>query len=128
MAQRILALRKNEKNEGLYNDLFKTKDMSIVSSSPKVFSAIHKDDFGDEFHISDAELDAYVEGFIDAVNEANIDTVITEYNKGNIEVQIITGNSHKMKEIVSNALKEINVKFRIGDFVGPNKGYIQTLF
>ena len=95
MVQRILALRKefsgksntneqkiSESNVKLYEDLFKNKpDMSIVSSSPKVFSAIHKDDFGDEFHISDAELDAYVEGVIDAVKQANVDTVITEYNK-----------------------------------------------
>ena len=95
MVQRILALRKEfsgekntdgqiitESNTNLYKDLFKNKpDMSIVSSSPKVFSAIHKDDFGDEFHISDAELDAYVEGFIDTVNEANVGTVIDEYNK-----------------------------------------------
>jgi len=124
MAQRILALRKNEKNEGLYNDLFKTKDMSIVSSSPKVFSAIHKDDFGDEFHISDAELDAYVEGFIDAVNEANVDTVITEYNKDS-EVSFDDSglDDDDIKLSLYRSFKSLYDKWISNSKIGDTSGY-----
>jgi hypothetical protein len=76
-----IALLNNDKNKRLYDDLFKNKpDYSIVSSSPKIFSAIHKDDFNEDFYLSDSELDAYIEGFLDTIEE-NIEGVITNVNE-----------------------------------------------
>jgi hypothetical protein len=137
MAQRILALRKEfsgdsdtngqkilDSNTKLYEDLFKTKDMSIVSSSPKVFSAIHKDDFGDEFHISDAELDAYVDGFIDAVNEANVDTVITEYNKDSEPSFDDSGlDDDDIKLSLYRSFKSLYDKWISNSKIGDTSGY-----
>ena len=42
------------------------------------------------------------------------------------EAEIITGNSTKMKEIVTDVLNEYKLEYRIGDIFGTNKGYIKT--
>ena len=74
---RLVGLKRGGDNETLYNKLFvEDSGYRLVSSSPKVFSAIHPDDFGDTFYISEDELGAYVEGFIESVKE-NVDSVIT---------------------------------------------------
>ena len=103
MAKRVLALRKSfenepsndsilsngftfdnefgdprKENEKLHNKLFiDDNKYFIISSSPKVFSAIHKDDFGDEFFISEEELDAYSEGVLEILTPKNIEAVVT---------------------------------------------------
>jgi hypothetical protein len=43
------------------------------------------------------------------------------------DVQIITGHSKKMKEIVIGILKEYKLDYRIGDVFGLNEGFIQTV-
>jgi hypothetical protein len=51
-------------NDKLFEDLFqKAPGYKLISSSPKVFSAIHPDDFGENFNISEEELEYYLEGF-----------------------------------------------------------------
>ena len=42
------------------------------------------------------------------------------------DVQIITGHSMKMKEIVIEILKEYKLDYRIGDIFGSNQGFIKT--
>jgi len=42
----------------------------------------------------------------------------------NLDLEIITGHSEKMKSIVIEVLNEYKLKYRIGDFVGLNKGFI----
>ena len=43
------------------------------------------------------------------------------------DVQIITGHSEKMKEIVVGILKEYKLDYRIGDVFGLNQGFIKTV-
>jgi|688.fasta_scaffold161119_1 D-alanyl-D-alanine carboxypeptidase len=78
MSERIIGLKKEEsgnQNKVLYDELFvKDSGYRLVSSTPKVFSAIHPDDFGENFYISEEELDFYIEGFISAVSE-NVDDI-----------------------------------------------------
>ena len=64
-------------NAILFNKLFiEDSGYKLVSSSPKVFSAIHKSDFTENFYISEEELNSYITGFISSVNN-NISEVIT---------------------------------------------------
>jgi len=42
----------------------------------------------------------------------------------NLDLEIITGHSEKMKFIVIEVLNEYKLKYRIGDFAGLNKGFI----
>jgi len=85
---RLIGLKKEqEKNKQLYDELFVSdSNFRLVSSSPKVFSAIHKDDFGENFYISEEELNYYVDGFIQAITD-NIEivkqSIITEEANNN---------------------------------------------
>ncbi len=85
---RLIGLKKDqEKNKQLYDELFVSDSgYRLVSSSPKIFSAIHKDDFGENFYISEEELNYYVDGFIQAITD-NIEKVkesaINESNQEN---------------------------------------------
>ena len=63
----------------------------------------------------------------DQVSSLVQDWVITEYNNGYRDLQIITGKSEKMIKIASEALTEAGFKFRVGDYFGENKGFIQVL-
>ncbi len=71
MSSRIIALKKEvEKNKQLYDELFVSDSgYRLISSSPKVFSAIHPEDFTENFYISEEELNYYVDGFIKAVTD-----------------------------------------------------------
>jgi len=42
----------------------------------------------------------------------------------NSDLEIITGHSKKMKSIVIEILNEYKLNYRIGDFAGFNKGFI----
>ena len=42
----------------------------------------------------------------------------------NIEMEIITGNSRKMKDVVEGVLKEYKLKYQVGREFDANKGYI----
>lgn len=42
----------------------------------------------------------------------------------NLELEIITGHSKKMKSIVIEVLNEYRLNYRVGDFAGFNKGFI----
>jgi hypothetical protein len=63
-------------NEQLFADLF-TNDPNylLVSSSPKVFSAIHEEDFTENFYIHEEELEEYLDGFISVIKENGDDTI-----------------------------------------------------
>ena len=43
-----------------------------------------------------------------------------------VEVKIITGNSHSMKDIVKKVLDEYKVEYREGDYSGVNMGFIKV--
>ena len=53
------------------------------------------------------------------------DWVITEYNKGYRDLQIVTGNSEVMKSLTCDALDEVGFEYRVGDIIGVNQGYVQ---
>lgn len=42
------------------------------------------------------------------------------------EIEIMTGNSKKMQEIVEKVLREYKLEYRIGDFLGSNKSFIKV--
>jgi DNA-nicking Smr family endonuclease len=48
------------------------------------------------------------------------------WNTGN-RIKIITGHSLKMKKIVKDIIKEYDLKYQEGDFLGINKGFL-TLY
>ena len=69
----------SEANKKLHDSLFvNTADRFVVSSSPKVFSAIHPDDITDNFYISDKELEAYAQGFLDIATKENIESILLD--------------------------------------------------
>ena len=65
------------------------------------------------------------------IKHSDVDWILIkeiEKNWGNnIEIEIITGYSEKMKEIVIKILKEYNIDYQIGDFLGFNKGFIKII-
>ena len=46
-------------------------------------------------------------------------------NNDRLPLQIVTGNSGRMKEIVIEVLNDYDYKYRVGDFLGFNQGYIE---
>ena len=85
---RLVGLKK-DKNEDLYKELFVTDSKyRLISSSPKVFSAIHPEDFNEDFYISEDELSSYVDGFIQAVTDNSkkiIESITQNTNNNSIE-------------------------------------------
>ena len=81
---RISGLRRGSKgdvvkdHDALFKSLFTEKDSVIVSSTPKAFAAIHPEDFTDNFYISDIELEAYSQGFLDVCTKENIDEILLD--------------------------------------------------
>ncbi len=80
---RISGLRRTSKgpsasHDALFKSLFEKKDSVIVSSTPKAFSAIHPEDFTENFYISDEELEAYAQGFLDVCTEENIEEILLD--------------------------------------------------
>ncbi len=45
----------------------------------------------------------------------------------NVEVEIITGNSGKMKDVIVEVLEEYKLEYRTGREFDSNKGYIVTI-
>ena len=43
-----------------------------------------------------------------------------------VDVEIITGNSPRMKDIVKEVLDEYKLEYREGDFQGVNMGFFKT--
>lgn len=43
------------------------------------------------------------------------------------EIEIMTGNSKRMQEIVVEVLKEYKLDYKIGDFLGFNKSFIRII-
>ena len=52
-----------KRNNNLLNHLLEDSGEALISSTPKTFTAIHKDDFTEDFCLSEEELDSYVDGF-----------------------------------------------------------------
>ena len=145
MGDRILALRREfdpadgnaegafgsprELNEGLYKSLFKdTAKHSIVSSSPKVFSAIHKNDFTDNFYISEDELESYSQGLLDILTNKNIDAVLEEEaNEAQIDLDDIALDDKDIKLSLYRSFKSIYDKWISNSGKStqktPTKGY-----
>ena len=86
VARRLYGLRKNGSesdrtsvNDKLHSSLFNDSPKDyVVSSSPKIFSAIHPDDITDNFYISDKELEAYAQGFLDVATQENIQELLLD--------------------------------------------------
>jgi N-acetyl-anhydromuramyl-L-alanine amidase AmpD len=145
MPERILALRKEfdppdssnadnfgkprELNDGLYKKLFKEPAKhSIVSSSPKVFSAIHKNDFTDNFYISEDELEAYAQGLLDILTNENINAVLEEEaNEAQIDLDDIALDDKDIKLSLYRSFKSIYDKWIANSGKStqktPTKGY-----
>jgi hypothetical protein len=120
-----IALLNNDKNKQLYEDLFKNKpDYSIVSSSPKIFSAIHKDDFNEDFYLSDSELDAYIEGFLDTIEE-NIEGVITNVNEedSSVDFEESSLDDDDIKLSLYRSFKSLYDKWVSNSKIGETNGY-----
>jgi hypothetical protein len=104
--ERIIGLKKEEsgnQNKVLYDELFvKDSGYRLVSSTPKVFSAIHPDDFGENFYISEEELDFYIEGFIQAVSD----------NVGDVIDNLVKEDSAKLDDIESG-LDDLDIKLSL---------------
>jgi len=62
--------------------------------------------------------------------DARADTIrFVEANWNNTEdpeLEIITGHSHKMKEIVGGVLDEYELDWKVGDNLGMNMGFIRV--
>jgi len=43
------------------------------------------------------------------------------------EIEIMTGNSKKMQEIVEKVLREYKLEYKVGDFLGFNKSFIRVV-
>jgi len=145
MADRILALRREFEpadgnvegkfgnprglNLGLYKSLFKdTAKHSVISSSPKVFSAIHKNDFTDNFYISEDELEAYAQGLLDILTNKNIDAVLEqEANEAQIDLDDIALDDKDIKLSLYRSFKSIYDKWISNSGKStqktPTKGY-----
>jgi len=53
-----------------------------------------------------------------------LEKVINHCSGMDIEIEIVTGNSDEMKNIVVNYLKRYNINYIVGDLIGLNEGYI----
>jgi len=99
---RLVGLKK-DKNDELYKELFVTDSKyRLISSSPKVFSAIHPEDFGEDFYISEDELGSYIDGFIQAVTD-NSQKIIDS----------ITQNTDNNDNIADSALNDTDLKLSL---------------
>jgi len=43
------------------------------------------------------------------------------------EIEIMTGNSKRMQEIVGEILKEYKLEYKVGDFLGFSKSFIRVI-
>lgn len=43
------------------------------------------------------------------------------------EIEIMTGNSKRMQEIVVEVLKEYKLEYKVGDFLGFSKSFIRVI-
>ena len=80
----------NPKADAAIGDL--NKDLNetfykLISSSPKIFSAIHPQDFTENFYITKEELKSYVKGFFRAVSQ-NVDIAIKENDEDNVNSEL----------------------------------------
>ena len=56
-----------------------------------------------------------------------LETTLNSLWGSNEELEIITGNSSKMKDIVVDILDEYKLHYNIGDWTGQNMGFIKTV-
>ncbi len=92
-----------QRNESLLEHL--TTDDSglrLVSSTPKVFAAINKEDFNEDFYLSEEELDSYVDGFVEAI-KAKADGVFTG---------LIDSGTNQV-DLVDSALDDTDIKLSL---------------
>ena len=101
---------------------------SIVSSSPKIFSAIHKEDFTENFYISDEELEAYAQGMLDVLTSQNIQAVTNQQEEeARISLDDIALDDRDIKLSLYRSFKSIYDKWISSSGrstqSNPTKGY-----
>ena len=113
----------------LFERLFnKNTEYSIVSSSPKIFSAIHKEDFTENFYISDEELEAYAQGMLDVLTSQNIQAVTNQQEEeARISLDDIALDDRDIKLSLYRSFKSIYDKWISSSGrstqSNPTKGY-----
>ena len=125
---RITGLRRAKKgpsqsHDKLFKSLFEEKDSVIVSSTPKVFSAIHPEDFTDNFYISDEELEAYAQGFLDVCTEENIDDILLDQEVEDESLDNIALDDSDIKLSLYRSFKSIYDKWIANSKIGDSNGY-----
>ena len=95
----------NPKADAAIGDL--NKDLNetfykIISSSPKLFAAIHPQDFTENFYITKEELKSYVKGFFRAVSQ-NVDIAIKENDESSVNSELF----------LDTALDDIDIKLSL---------------
>ena len=51
--------------------------------------------------------------------------LFNEHNKGNFPVEVITGNSYKMKQLVKEVCEELN--FKVNEWITGNPGSVMIM-
>lgn len=70
------------------------------------------------------KLDLHTTRYTD-VKRKVIRFIESNWDSGNA-LEIVTGNSTSMKEVVIEVLEEYQLDYRVGDYLGINKGYIKV--
>ena len=125
---RITGLRRTKKgpsqsHDKLFKSLFEEKDSVIVSSTPKAFAAIHPEDFTENFYISDEELEAYAQGFLDVCTEANIDSILLDQKVEDESLDNIALDDSDIKLSLYRSFKSIYDKWISNSKIGDSNGY-----
>jgi hypothetical protein len=113
-------------NEQLFADLF-TNDPNyiLVSSSPKVFSAIHEEDFTENFYIHEEELEEYLDGFISVIKENGDDTIESTQEDTDQILRDAALDDKDIKLSLYRSFKSLYDKWIASskDNIGDNSGY-----
>lgn len=56
----------------------------------------------------------------------NVERIVNGLWGQEVELEIVTGNSEEMKNIVRDALKDYDVEIQDGDYFGVNTGYLKV--
>ncbi len=125
---RISGLRRDSKgpsasHDALFKSLFEKKDSVIVSSTPKAFAAIHPEDFTENFYISDEELEAYAQGFLDVCTEENIEEILLDQEVEDESLDNIALDDSDIKLSMYRSFKSIYDKWISNSKIGDSNGY-----
>lgn len=54
-----------------------------------------------------------------------VEKLVNQFWGQEVEIEIVTGNSERMKEVVKEALREYDLEIQDGDYLGVNTGYLK---